>query len=70
MRVTLNVVNSAIAAAGIDAELVRGSGYFYFSGPAVESAYSSTVGGVYKIGSLTVDQWLNALRTIIEKGQC
>lgn len=33
---TLAQLNKALADAGIDVELVRGKGYYYFSGPAAD----------------------------------
>lgn len=47
-------VNSAIRKLGINAELVRGDSYLYFSGEAVELAKESIVGGVYRVSDLTL----------------
>lgn len=64
-RLSVSTVNSAIARAGIKAQLVRGQGYFYFTGQAVELAYSTSV-PVHKITQLTEAQWLEELRAIAE----
>lgn len=61
MRLTLKAVNAAIKAEGINAELVKGKGYFYFVGADVERAKMEA--GVYGCGSqlnsLGLWQWVN-----------
>lgn len=61
---TLETVNAAIAAKGIAAELVKGAGYFYFVGDAVENAFTTSV-YVYRVYHLPLDQWLAELDAII-----
>lgn len=62
----LRTVNKAIAARGIDAELVHGEGYFYFVGSAVENADSTSV-MVFRLNDLTLDQWMEELDSAIEE---
>jgi hypothetical protein len=55
MRTTIAKVNAALKAAGHDAELVRGRGYFYFvSTPALTEDSVN----VFHLGALTVDEWV------------
>ena len=63
---TLKQINAAIRERGIDAVLMKGRGYFYFSGPAVELASSTSV-WVYQLDELTVPQWLAELDQIVSK---
>lgn len=57
-RVTIKQVNKALEAAGIKAELVKGDGYFYFHGEAMDNAAEQGVYGVYRLGELSVERWV------------
>lgn len=57
-RITLVQVNKALRAASLDCELVKGSGYFYFQGPAVDMAQEQGVYGVYRLSDLSIEQWI------------
>lgn len=57
-RTTINQVNKALKAAGIDAELLRGEGYFYFSGKAMDVVQEQGVYGVYRLNELSVERWV------------
>lgn len=59
-RLTLKSVNAAIKAKGINAELVKGDGYFWFDGVDVEFAYSPSV-MVFQLNHLTLEQWMEEL---------
>ena len=65
-RATIPAINKAIAALGIEAELIRAKGYFYFTGPSVETCSRQGVYGVTRVGDLTVEQWLGELKDIME----
>ena len=58
MRVTLKQINEALKAEGIDAEIHRGEGYFYFSGPAMDLAHEQGVYGVARLSDLPVERWV------------
>lgn len=58
MRVTIKLVNDALREEGIDGQLHRGRGYFYFAGVAFESCHSTSV-YVYHLGAFTVAGWVN-----------
>lgn len=59
-RLTLNAVNKAIAARGIAAELVQANGYLYFTGDAVQWAFTSMV-MVPHLNDLGLDSWMYEL---------
>lgn len=58
----IRTVNKAIAEAGIRAQLVRGTGYYYFVGDDVSLARETGVYGVYRLNDLTLEQWLEEAR--------
>lgn len=66
MRVTISTINKALAEAGINAKLFKAKDYFYFSGPDVEGVFEQGVYGVYRLSSLTVEQWVNEAKSKIE----
>ncbi|CDN96799.1 hypothetical protein [Pseudomonas phage vB_PaeS_SCH_Ab26] len=67
MRTTLAAVNKALAAAGIDAELVKGRGYFYFVGSDMDYAEEQGVYGVFRLSDLSVTQWVEEARSKLRK---
>lgn len=70
-RVTTKQVNAALAKAGLEVELVkdRQQGYFYFSGPGVDLAFEQGVYGVWRLGDLSVEQWVEEAREKCGKGK-
>jgi hypothetical protein len=63
-RTTIRKVNEALQAAGFEGvELVKGSGYWYFSGGDAMGWYSSSV-MVYHLNALTVEQWVAEARQL------
>ena len=67
MRTTLKQVNRALAQAGIDGELQKGAGYFYFNGPAFDRCREQGVYGVARLGDMPVEQWVNEARQKVEE---
>lgn len=70
-RATVRGVNKAMKQAGIDGELVRCHGYFYFVGDGI----SCMSGGVYvpRVTDLSIDEWMseaNARRKDLTVGDC
>jgi hypothetical protein len=59
-RVTLRTVNAALKAAGFAEELVRGRGYFYFTGGDAHTGPTSAV-PVFHLSAYSVEAWV-ALR--------
>lgn len=55
-RVTLNAINKALAAAGHEERLVKGNGYFYFDGPALQW-YDHSVMTSW-LGTMTTAEWV------------
>ena len=58
----IKTVNKAIKQAGINAELVRGDGYFYFAGEDVEMSPRSIV-YVPRLNDLTIEDWVQEAQT-------
>lgn len=54
------MVNKALAAAGYNERLVKGKDYWYFVDGDSHRWYSRSVGGVYRLNQLTVEQWIRA----------
>jgi hypothetical protein len=61
---TLKQVNKRLKELSIDLELVRGNGYFYVVGKDSESMYNTSI-MVRKISSLTVDQWIFDIKSLM-----
>jgi hypothetical protein len=59
----IKTVNKAIAAGGINLELVAGDGYFYFVGPGTENLSTASV-MVYRLNELSLDQWMTEAREV------
>jgi len=66
-RTTLAQVNKALKTDGIDCQLVKGQGYFYFEGPAVDTAFEQGVYGVFRLSDFSVDQWVEEAKERINK---
>ena len=62
-RVTVASVNKMLAERGAKVELVRGRGYFYFSGegPAI---WPATAVYVYRVGDLSLDVWWSEYQSL------
>lgn len=61
-RVTINEIDRALAAAGIDARIARGRGYFYFYGDAISNVFEQGVYGVAHLNDLSVAEWVALAR--------
>ncbi len=60
-RVTIKSINRAILDAGLNAEIVRGVGYFYFVGDDVDLRKESSV-YVYRLNELSIEEWVEEAR--------
>ena len=65
-RLTLKAINAAIRQRGVRAELVRGAGYFYYAGPDVDYAYSTSQ-LVYSLGSCSLEEWVEGAVALAEE---
>ena len=65
---SLRKINAALAAAGIEATLARGKGYFYFVGPKADLWPTSSVMVCY-LNQLTIRQWVEAYRELESHSQ-
>lgn len=63
MSQTLAKVNKLIAKEGMQLELVKGKGYFYFIGPEAEHARDASV-AVCCLGHLDNEEWLHQARMV------
>jgi len=67
-RTTIRRVNDALEAAGFEGvELVRGNGYFYFSGGDTVRWHTSGVYGVSRLTAMSVEEWVNEARRLREE---
>ena len=66
-RVTINRINQALLDADIQAEICRGEGYFYFMGSAMDYTQEQGVYGVWNLGELTVEEWVEEARKKMKK---
>lgn len=57
----LKTVNKAIAAEGINLELVAGEGYFYVVGPGTESLDNASI-YIYRLNDQPLEIWLRDVR--------
>lgn len=62
---TLASVNKALKKAGIDAELVKGKGYYWFDGDEASGWYSNSV-PVFHVSQLSEEQWIAAYHSLKE----
>lgn len=60
-RSTKARIDAALRAAGIDATIVRGTGYVYFTGPATATWYTTSV-STPRLSDLTVGGWVDEAR--------
>lgn len=54
---TIKKVNEEIVKIGIQAELIKGDGYFYFIGDDVELAFTTSV-MVNSLNQLSLEEWV------------
>lgn len=62
----LKTVNKAIAAEGINLELVAGEGYFYVVGPGTESLDNASI-YVYRLNDQPLEIWLRDVRNFAKE---
>lgn len=60
-------VNRELKRLGIPDKLVKGRGYYYFTGPNASGWYTSSV-MTYRADSMTVAQWLKEYENLKEDG--
>ena len=61
-------VNDALKSEGIDAELVKGEGYYWFDGNDVEFAKTTSV-MVYRLNHLSLEQWIQYAKEFKEESK-
>ena len=65
---TLKSVNKALAAEGLNLELHKGAGYFYFTGPDSERAECASV-FTYRLNDQPLETWVRDARSVREAHQ-
>lgn len=66
MKSTKKAIDAALKSSGIDAEIFKGNGYFYFVGLSVNLASEQGVYGVARFSDLSVDRWVEECKAIVE----
>ncbi|MBQ0600865.1 hypothetical protein J7S78_13790 [Klebsiella oxytoca] len=67
MRVTINNINTALKNAGIDGEILKGQDYYYFSGSDFDLTEEQGVYGVFRLGELSIERWVEEAKEKITK---
>lgn len=62
----IKTVNKALAAEGINLELVAGDGYFYVVGPGTESLSSASI-YIYRLNDQPLEAWLRDVRNFAQE---
>lgn len=65
MALTLKTVNRHLKSLGVREELVKGEGYFYFSGGTAHKWYTTIV-YVWRINDLTLEQWVESYYGLLQ----
>jgi hypothetical protein len=65
-KLQLKTVNKELKAQGLDCQLFKGEGYYYFSGPDVEFA-SGTAVYVNRLNEMALFQWINQARDFADE---
>lgn len=63
-KLTIKTLNAALKAAGHSEELVKGDGYFYFTGGKSHEWFETMVSTAYKLNDLTLEMWLAEHETL------
>lgn len=66
--ITIKIVNRVLKENGINAELVKGDGYYWFDGPDVEFAFTTSV-MVCRINDLSLESWLYEAKVAVESSK-
>lgn len=66
MKATKKTIDAALKENGLDAEIFKGNGYFYFVGKSVNLASEQGVYGVTRFADLSVDRWVEECKALVE----
>lgn len=66
MKATKRNIDKAIKKSGINAEIFKGNGYFYFVGNSINLAKQQGVYGVARFSDLTVDRWVEECKALVK----
>lgn len=68
-KITTKAVNKALVANGINAEIVRGEGYWYFSGEGT-GTWKSTSVYTMRLNDLSVHEWVEQAKAFCDEKDC
>lgn len=66
MNITKRTIDAALKKEGINAEIFKGKGYFYFAGSSVDFSHEQGVYGVARFSDLTIDRWVDECKQIVK----
>lgn len=69
MRVTLNNINKALKAEGINGELCKGPDYYFFWGDDFDLLKEQGVYGIFRLGAWPVERWVEEAKERIHSGK-
>lgn len=64
MLTTKKIVKAIKENFGVDVQMFKGNGYYYFIGECLEEAKISSV-DVYTINELSLEQWMNEFKRLL-----
>lgn len=62
-RATKKAINAELKKLGIDAEIVRGEGYYFLIGPGVDGWYQTGI-YTYALGHMPLERWMDAIKAM------
>jgi hypothetical protein len=66
MKATKKTIDVALKENGLEAEIFKGNGYFYFVGTSVNLASEQGVYGVARFADLSVDRWVEECKALVQ----
>jgi hypothetical protein len=67
MKSSKQNIDNAIKKAGIQAEIFKGNGYFYFVGKSIDLSQQQGVYGVSRFSDLSLDRWVEECKELVKQ---
>jgi len=67
MKSSKQNIDNAIKKLGIEAEIFKGNGYFYFVGKSMDFAKQQGIYGVYRFSDLSLDRWVEECKELVKQ---
>ena len=64
MKANKKTIDAALKEAGLDCEIFKGNGYFYFVGKSVDLASEQGVYGVARFSDMSIARWVEECKDI------